>query len=350
MKLRYSKILLFVLPLNILVTLSSYAHNKNKTYMITNHTATTTSRVLSECDTLSSIYDNDRDIKSVKENFDRQTSQRLREYDERMKDKRQKRKEERDKNIEQIIEKDKMDKSLADKIEKGCLKCGCGLGGVAASVGLIGGLTVNELKKAALLSATQDATAEGLTAGAAARIKAGIDSVISGIKTEFDILTLGNQSLESFINPNTYTDVKNITQAVYNQYEGTCIYSTGGSGAHKSICTLMEKKTAAARNIPGMTRGNAVSENVVIQKTVETIVSKAETVAGEAAERATKEAIKASTDAVDSTYAICQNAIIASVVALLIIVLVMIIIYLVLRYRRKKKMIKKAQYTKLLNQ
>ncbi|KYN92983.1 rifin, partial [Plasmodium reichenowi] len=106
------------------------------------------SRLLSEKDMQSSSYDNDADIKSVMQQFDDHTSQRFEEYEERMKDKRQKHKEKRDKNIEQIIKKDKMDKSLAEKVEIGCLRCGCGLGGVAASVGIFGSVAVNELTKA----------------------------------------------------------------------------------------------------------------------------------------------------------------------------------------------------------
>ncbi|SOV84197.1 rifin PIR protein, putative [Plasmodium reichenowi] len=83
MKLHYSNILLFAFLLNILVTLYQ-VHNNNEPYVTTRHTAISTSRVLSEDDTQSSIYDNDADMKSVKEHFDRQTSQRLREYDERL--------------------------------------------------------------------------------------------------------------------------------------------------------------------------------------------------------------------------------------------------------------------------
>ncbi|EUR74242.1 hypothetical protein PFBG_01598 [Plasmodium falciparum 7G8] len=47
MKLHYSKILLFSIPLNILVT-SSHAHNKNKPSITSHHTPRYTSRVLSE--------------------------------------------------------------------------------------------------------------------------------------------------------------------------------------------------------------------------------------------------------------------------------------------------------------
>ncbi|ETW52026.1 hypothetical protein PFUGPA_05970 [Plasmodium falciparum Palo Alto/Uganda] len=132
MKMHYSEILFFSLSLNILIT-SSYAHNKNKPH-ITQHTPTNTTRVLSECNLYMPNYDNDADMKSVKENFDRQTSRRFEEYEERVKDKRQKCKEQCDKEIQKIILKDKIQKSLEEKVEKGCLRCGCGLGGVAASI------------------------------------------------------------------------------------------------------------------------------------------------------------------------------------------------------------------------
>ncbi|ETW55867.1 hypothetical protein PFUGPA_01912 [Plasmodium falciparum Palo Alto/Uganda] len=343
MKLNYTKILLFFFPLNILVT-SYHANNKNKPY-ITPHTSTTTSRVLSECDLYIRKYDNDADMKSVRENFDRQTSQRFEEYEERMKGKRQKRKEQRDKNIQGIIEKDKMDKSLAEKVEKGCLRCGCGLGGVAASVGIFGGIAISELKKAAMIAAIASAQKTGVLAGEAARIKAGIEAVISGIESEFSVSTESVQGLKSLFTANTYNDVTKIAHAINIEYQKSSCLSPG-SVAHKPICSLVMQKTEAAPKI----QGKAVSTYEVIETAVKSIVSNAETVAGEAVERATEDVIKSSIAAVDAKYVICQNAIIASVVALLIIVLVMIIIYLVLRYRRKKKMNKKQQYTKLLNQ
>ncbi|SPJ08245.1 rifin PIR protein,putative [Plasmodium sp. DRC-Itaito] len=357
MKLHYIKILLFVIPLNILLT-SYHAHNKNKPSITRHHTTTTTSRVLSEKDIQSSNYDNDADMKSVKENFNRQTSQRFEEYEERMKDKRQKYKQQRDKNIQKIIEKDKREKSLAEKIEKGCLRCGCGLGGVAASVGLFGGLGIYGWKSAATAAAIEEAMVEGLAiskgAGDAAVIEVGKNAVIAGITKEFGVLTLEGQALVSFINPENYTNVANITQAVYKQYQSTCIFDTSGSGARETFCTLMTKKFVAAKKIPEMLQGNAVSHMKVIRTAVGTIVSNAENAAERAADAASKKATTALTtekiSVIDSISSSCQTAVIASVVALLIIVLVMIIIYLVLRYRRKKKMNKKAEYTELLNQ
>ncbi|SOV83991.1 rifin PIR protein, putative [Plasmodium reichenowi] len=106
MKLHYSKIFLFFLRLNILLTLYQI-YNNNEPHITPHHTPIYISRVLSECNIQSLNYDNDPQMKKVMNTFNRQTSQRLRKYDERMKDKRQKRKEERDKNIEKIIEKDK---------------------------------------------------------------------------------------------------------------------------------------------------------------------------------------------------------------------------------------------------
>ncbi|KNC35087.1 rifin [Plasmodium falciparum RAJ116] len=347
MKLHYYKILLFSLSLIILVISSSNAHNKNKAY-ITTHTPTPTSRVLSECDLYMSNYDKDADMKSVKENFDRQTSQRFEEYEEHMQEKRRKCKEQCDKDIQQIILKDKMDKSLAEKVEIGCLRCGCGLGGVAASVGLFGGLGIYSWKSVALAKAIAEGAAKGAEVGEAVRIAAAIDAVIKGIETKFGVSTNGVLGLKSLFTANTYNDVTKIANAVYEEYSATCISRVGGSVlapvpvVRKPICTLVWQNS----------QGNvhSGSANALIKKAVKTIVSDAPKTAETAVETATKEAIKASTDAVESTYAICQTAIIASVVALLIIVLVMIIIYLVLRYRRKKKMKKKAQYTKLLNE
>ncbi|ETW36946.1 hypothetical protein PFTANZ_02364 [Plasmodium falciparum Tanzania (2000708)] len=67
--------------------------------------------------------------------------------------------------------------------------------------------------------------------------------------------------------------------------------------------------------------------------------------AGKAAKAAEEAQIGEVTIASSNAY----NAIGYSVLAILIIVLVMVIIYLILRYRRKKKINKKLQYTKLLN-
>ncbi|SOV81637.1 rifin PIR protein, putative [Plasmodium reichenowi] len=358
MKLHYSKILLFSLPLNILLTL--YVYSKNKRSITSHHAPIYTSRVLSESDTESSIYDNDEDMESVKEIFERQTSQRFEKYEERMKDKRQKRKEERDKNIQKIIQKDKMEKNLAEKIEKGCLMCGCGLGSVAGSVGLFGGIIINIWKPGALKAAIEKALelkAAYISAAAnAAGEAAGAAKVVAGLK-QMGILTLENQPLGSYITPNTYTHVASITKAVYGQHYMTCAdYPLGsvrfpaGDARYDSLfCQSVLKQ------IPSVSqKGEKISYDVVIKRIIQNMVSDAEVPAKAAAEIAETtekaKAIKTSTDAIEAASTQLYGAIGYSILAILIIVLIMFIIYLILRYRRKKKMKKKAQYTKLLNE
>ncbi|SOS76934.1 rifin [Plasmodium sp. gorilla clade G1] len=312
MKVHYSKILLFSLPLNILV--SSYEHNKYKTYTKPHHTTTTTSRVLSECDINTSIYD-DPDMKSVKENFDRQTSERFEEYDERMKDKRRKYKEQCDKDIQEIIVKDKINKSLAEKVEKGCLRCGCGLGGVAAGVGIIGPIVVNELKKAALLAADLKG------------IDAGIKAAIEGVKGIWELGHVSGVNVENIVTPMNFSSQNLLGQAV--QTLGNEICDEGGVAHEKLFCLLADGKNAAkfAKGIADHSRCVAIK-------------------AGEEAAKITSEEITAANMTSSNMYL----AIGYSVLAILIILLVMVIIYLILRYRRKKKINKKHQYTKLLNQ
>ncbi|ETW15018.1 hypothetical protein PFFVO_06071 [Plasmodium falciparum Vietnam Oak-Knoll (FVO)] len=291
-------------------------------------------------------------MKGVMQDFNRQTSQRFEEYEERMKGKRQKRKEERDKNIQEIIEKDRMDKSLAEKVEKCCLRCGCGLGGVAAGVGIFGGLGIYGWKSAATATAMAEGALAGEAVAEAAGAAAGKKFVIAELQ-KWGISTLDNKGLGTYITATNYTNVRNIARAISIEYQtDLCLFGGSGSGADKSktICTWVRANFFAAKDSPGNVSKQGVSTNALIQEAVETIVSNAKNAAGEASKEATEEVIKTSTVAVESTYASCQTAIIASVVAILIIVLVMIILYLILRYRRKKKMNKKLHYTKLLKQ
>ncbi|CDO61947.1 rifin, partial [Plasmodium reichenowi] len=304
MKLHYTKILLFFFPLNILV-ISYQVHSKNKIYITPHHIPIYISRVLSECDIQSSIYDNDADMKSVKERFDDRTSQRFEEYEERMKDKRQKRKEERDKNIQKIVEKDKMEKSLVEKVEIGCLRCGCSLGGVAASVGIFGAVAVNEVTKAALLAAPL----KGIEAGIEAGVKAAITQIklSSFIRTSSLVVEWPN-----FINRSNYNTVDGLVDAVTN--------------AMNSI----EKTSESVINaIDRVLNGITANKTYWLREVAE---------AGEQATTTTTTLVeKAEIAAANSKSTYLFSAIGYSVLAILIIVLVMIIIYLILRYLRKKK-------------
>ncbi|CDO61762.1 rifin [Plasmodium reichenowi] len=311
MKLHCSKILLLFLPLNILVTLY-HVYNKNKIYIAPHHTQT--NRSLCECDTQSSNYDKDTGMKSVMQQFFARTSQRFQEYEERMKRKRQKRKEERDKNIQVIVLKDKMEKSLAEKVENGCLRCGCDLGGVAASVGLFGGLGIYGWKSAALADAAQKG------------IETGIAKAISGLMDKFLLTTLNGRPLTDVITAHNFKDINILGQLVQGEYYRMLDADTIGNN---SIFT-------SYKNL----------ENIEM---IKTISDKARTAAMDAGAEASRvEGVEILAANAKSTY--LYSAIGYSILAILIIVLVMIIIYLVLRYRRKKKMNKKSQYTKLLNQ
>ncbi|KNG74215.1 rifin [Plasmodium falciparum IGH-CR14] len=179
-------------------------HNKNKP-CITTYTPTNISRVLSECDTHMSIYDNDPDMKSVKENFDRQTSQRFEQYEERMMKNRKKYKEQRDKDIQKIILKDKVEKSLEEKVEKVCLRCGCGLGGVAAGVGIFGSLGTYGWKVGATTTAYETAKQAG--------IQAGIEAAIAKIKGNPTFESIWTVGWSNIINRSNYNSIPGLVDA-----------------------------------------------------------------------------------------------------------------------------------------
>ncbi|SOS78644.1 PIR protein, putative [Plasmodium sp. gorilla clade G1] len=309
MKLHYTKMFFFYFPLNILVS-SSYEQNNNKQY-IKPHTSTTTSRVLSEYDLYMPKYDNDADMKSVKENFDRQTSQRFEEYEERIITQRQKYKEQRDKDIQQIILKDKMGKSLAVKVEKGCLVCGCVLGGgVAPFVGLFGAFAVNELKKVATAAATEE----------------GIKEAIKGLGSIFELKEGTAIPWRNMINEGNYNQKMPLVEIV-NNLKNMC--EDGQVVGDSLFCD-------ASNSIIVGGGGPEFSGNI----------SRMAANAAEAAGKAANEKFAEMT----SVGTICSNPVVISAIVVVVIAVVLLIIYLILRYRRKKKMNKKQQYTKLLNQ
>ncbi|SOS77588.1 PIR protein, putative [Plasmodium sp. gorilla clade G1] len=316
MKLHYYKIFLFSLPLNIL------DHNNNKPY-ITPSTSTTTSRVLSECDLYVSSYDNDPDMKSVKENFDRQTSQRFEEYNERMNDKRQKCKEQCDKDIQQIIVKDKVQKSLAEKVERGCLRCGCALGGGIVPVwGLVSGLWYATLSQYVSTTLVKMATDAGIAEG----VKVGL----------LKVTELATTSLRGSSNVPAIEVLQKITAGI--SAEDVTL-----SGIFKTININACGQFDTGPYAQFSTWIQSLSGNQRIFTT--TYFKEAEAVST-SFNKAQTAVLAKGTQATSSL----TTAIIASVVAIVVIVLVMVIIYLILRYRRKKKMTKKLQYTKLLKE
>ncbi|ETW44899.1 hypothetical protein PFNF135_00674 [Plasmodium falciparum NF135/5.C10] len=379
MKVHYINILLFSLPLNIL------EHNPWNHYMKPH---TYTNRSLCECDLYMTNYDNDPELKKVKEQFNKQTQQRFHEYDDRMKTTRQKCREECDKECQKIILKDKLEKqmeqqfstlhtdiqrdaiptcvcekSVADKVEKNCMKCTQNLGGIVApSSGVLAGIAEGALivwKPLALEAAIAAAKEAGAAKGFAEGAQAGIKAVMNGLLTDLGLSIEGVQKMGLVFNAKNYTNVSMITEALCSKFQGSCIPPVPVSGVSYVPFSVADTDLTFCNSVwptpfPGNSGSGAVSAKDTITNIVNGIVADAKFTAGATAQTATEEATTTltaqKTGVVQTTYMGYQTPIIASVVAIVVIVLIMVIIYLILRYRRKKKMKKKLQYIKLLKE
>ncbi|ETW62862.1 hypothetical protein PFMC_01264 [Plasmodium falciparum CAMP/Malaysia] len=316
-------------------------------------------------------------MKRIMQQFQDRTSQKFQEYEELMQEKRQKRKDQCDKEIQKIILKDKLEKeltekfatlqtdihsdaipscvcekSIAEKAEKGCLRCGYGLGSVAPMIGLTGSVAVNVWKTAELAAAKAAAIAEGLAAGEAARIKAGIDAVISKLSSLLGVSTIDVQNMGLVFDGTNYMKVSVISEKVYSHYTTLCtprIVNGGPVGDFiftGPVCNLVQQNPQVMwdRNL-----AKAII-NEKVKKVVAEGTQAADLVAEATTKEATEAAIETSKKAIDAATTTYYTPIIASIVAIVIIVLILVIIYKILRYRRKKKMKKKLQYIKLLEE
>nr|SPJ13305.1 rifin PIR protein,putative [Plasmodium sp. DRC-Itaito] len=335
MKVHYINILLFAHALNIL------AHNKNKP-SITHHKSTT--RLLCECElNAPANYDSDPEMKSVMDNFNKQTQQRFHEYDERMKTTRQKCKEQCDKEIQKIILKDKLEKqmaqqltilnpnitteniptcvcekSIADKTEKFCLNCGKNMGVIAPWWGLVCGAWYAGWTNYVATTVAKAATDAG--------IKAGVKMGFQGLR-EFPYLSelIKVSEIKSLINSSNYAN-KTTYVNIIEQVKSTD-FSGKAATIKENFCKWVSMRRGGESHL----------------------VERAEKIAEEAAgmaEYAKNQVLEA---AAHTTNAL-TTTITASIIAIVVIVLIMLIIYLILRHRRKKKMKKKLQYIKLLEE
>ncbi|SOV81638.1 rifin PIR protein, putative [Plasmodium reichenowi] len=365
MKVHYINILLCALPLNIL------AHNNNKPSITHKYT----NRSLCECDIYMPNYDNDPEMKRVMQQFQDRTSQRFNEYDDRMKEKRKQCKEHCDKESQKIILKDKLEKqmaqqfatldtdittddipacvcekSMADKVEKGCLRCaGVFGGGVMPGMGLIDGSLLgaisvlqHEALKGAIEAAKDAAIAVGKVAGDAYRKKKLIEAL-----THYGVKDVCPKAFESIRNMKHYTEVTKFYGAIIEEYNRIGVKSSINASK------LNNFKVSFGLWDPenGVPIGNPSTD---IPSTINSVVRTTKTAADAEAAKVTLSetpVLQARyTAAVESTYTSFQTTIIASIIAIVVIVLIMVIIYKILRYRRKKKMKKKLQYIKLLEE
>ncbi|SOV77356.1 rifin PIR protein, putative [Plasmodium reichenowi] len=337
MKVHYINILLFALPLNILVT-SYHANSHKKIPSITPKIPT--NRSLCECDLYMPNYDNDPQMKKVMEIFNRQTSQRFHEYDDRMQEKRKQCKDKCDKEIQKIILKDKLEKqmaqqlttldtnittediptcvcekSLADKTEKFCLNCGKTMGGVAYGWGLISALGYEVWLNVATAGAIELATKKG--------IEEGVKAVIAQIENNLAPM-LSGVKWSKYITGSNYSTARGIFEGFKNAVN-SC----------KSAGTL---------------KGRNISMVDTFISSGETAFDPYVTAGKQAAAATTKSVQKAELGKVAAEGTQLSGTIGYSVLAIVIIILIMMIIYWILRHRRKKKMKKKLQYIKLLEE
>ncbi|CAD49098.1 rifin [Plasmodium falciparum NF54] len=380
MKIHYINILLFELPLNILI------YNQRNHKSTTHHTLKIpTTRLLCECELYSPAnYDNDPEMKEVMEIFDRQTSERFHEYDERMVEKRMQCKDKCDKEIQKIILKDKLEKelaekfvtlqtdiqndaiptcvcekSIADKVEKGCLRCvGVFGGGVMPGFGTIGGTALyalNQLKpavfKAAIKAALEEGAAEILAAGIEAGDAAGMNVVRYGLRY-LHVHELFPVIFDSFVKTRPYNEITSIANSILLKYGPTC---TGlDNNSPPAACTKFQLNLGIHKKIGAMIDTHGTPASTAIRQGLEGILEEATQTAEAAAKIAEKgvaaEITARETALIEAGFNSSITSINASIFAIVVIVLIMVIIYLILRYRRKKKMKKKLQYIKLLEE
>ncbi|SCM18782.1 PIR protein, putative [Plasmodium sp.] len=366
MKVYYINILLFAVPLNIL------ANIHKKPSIIPRHIKTT--RLLCECELYIPNYDNDPEMKEVMQQFDRQTSQRFREYGKSMIKNRQKCKDQCDKDIEKIILKDKIEKelkeklarletnittedlpicecekSLAFKMENTCLGCGGVLGSsIAPSVGLLGTVAIDQWKNAAITAATKYALAKGTAKGAIAGEAAGKNVIIGVLQKIFNIYSFNETPLQSFFKSTLYTDITTIASAIDTEMTTSCDPLSANIG-NQVLCRLR-----VSFNLVANTGESMVDQKTEITKEITKLVLKAKGTADFEAAQVSSETssniITKQTALIEAGFDSSTTSIYASIIVILIIVLIMVIIYLILRYRRKKKLKKKLQYIKLLEE
>ncbi|CDO61611.1 rifin [Plasmodium reichenowi] len=368
MKVHYMNALLFALPLNIL------EHNQSNHKITTPHIPKIpTNRLLCECDLYMPNYDNDLEMKKVMENFNKQTQQRFEKYDDRMKTTRQKYKDKCDKEIQKIILKDKLEKELMDKfatlqtdiqndaiptciceksiaenVEKGCLRCGCGLGSVAPTVGLIGSVAVNVWKTAELAAATELAKQAGAAAGKIAGDIHGMKIVTESLK-ELGVNALIPDISKKISTISHYTEVITLDEYIFTKKSAACVL--GPTNVDNPMCLKVDI-SFGFRDIYRNPRGAPNSSTVkkVLNALVKEATQGANAKETEVTAAETAAAIERGTEAIDAASYNLYSAIGYSVLAIIIIILIMVIIYKILRYRRKKKMKKKLQYVKLLEE
>ncbi|EWC75633.1 surface antigen [Plasmodium falciparum UGT5.1] len=273
-------------------------------------------------------------MKKVMQQFHDRTTQRFQEYDERLQEKRQICKDTCDKEIQKIILKDKLEKeltekfsllhtdiqsdaiptcicekSIADKVEKNCMKCGGILGTAVPELGAIGGTVV-------YAAAVKSATDLGIKIGIQTAVRDLIG--LSGLGK-----LIGSTKIKNFVTSTNYFNKMDIVNFVQNAKITMC---SGGKNANEVFCSYVKY---------------SVTPPELFQRAA-SIAEQAHSIGAEAA--------KAEFTSATASTAFLSNPIILSAIVIACIVAILLAIYLILRYRRNNKMKKKLQYIKLLKE
>ncbi|SOS76181.1 rifin [Plasmodium sp. gorilla clade G1] len=354
MKFHCFNIFLFYHSLNILL-LSSHVNNKRNHYIkphTSNTKATKSHRSLCEFELYAPAnYDNDPEMKEVLDNFDRQTSQRFEEYNERMIKNRQKCKEQWDKDNQKIILKDKIqkeltkklgvlqpdiprdaistctcEKSISDKTGNFCLNCGHWLGSNVPLVGLMSGIA---FYRWAIKYAVECGISEGAKAAASEAVKVAINLLTDRIPGLEGLL---KGSLDSIV-------TKNMNSPMHL-----------GMALHDAVGNACSPATPASDFVqPATCNSQFIQQQHLSLKVIE-ITGEASEAAKQAGAVAGKAAQGKAWSAAFTWENFLSSPLGISIIVTVCIVVMLIIIYLILRYRRKKKMKKKLQYIKLLKE
>ncbi|KNC37370.1 rifin [Plasmodium falciparum RAJ116] len=211
------------------------------------------------------------------------------------------------------------EKSIADKVEKMCLRCGGVLGsGVAPSVGLLGTVAIDQWKNAAITEVTKYALAKGAAKGVAEGNALGINIVIRGIKSVFFIEELDGTSLKSFFTTTAYTDISKIVSVIDTEMSTSC----GLSSACSPICGARYTLNIVAQ--PGKTmvkQKDAITKGVIkfVGIAKDTASFKATQVSSETSSRI----ITKGNALIEAGFDSSTTSIYASIIVILIIVLIM---------------------------
>ncbi|EWC90560.1 hypothetical protein PFNF54_00607 [Plasmodium falciparum NF54] len=223
------------------------------------------------------------------------------------------------------------EKSIADKVEKGCLRCvGVFGGGVMPGFGTIGGTALyalNQLKpavfKAAIKAALEEGAAEILAAGIEAGDAAGMNVVRYGLRY-LHVHELFPVIFDSFVKTRPYNEITSIANSILLKYGPTC---TGlDNNSPPAACTKFQLNLGIHKKIGAMIDTHGTPASTAIRQGLEGILEEATQTAEAAAKIAEKgvaaEITARETALIEAGFNSSITSINASIFAIVVIVLI----------------------------